>query len=120
MKIEHFNGVTLEHIVTGVFSYDRGHMGGIINSDTFEHSPLLAAYLVITKLYKDVEIQDKYIEKFIDKWKTVFEYPDENEEYTFEEYADELRELIRALKQFWIYNNLSRFENHKSRPIGRL
>lgn len=71
MEIEHFDGITLEHICSDVFSCDRGGMGGIINSDTFAHNPLLASYLVIAKLYKNSKIQDK--------WETVFEYPDENE-----------------------------------------
>ncbi len=100
MNIEHSDGVTLEHIVSDVFSCDRGNMGGIINSDTFEHEPLLASYLIIARLYKNSETQDKYIDDFMNKWKTVFKYPDENKEYTFKEYKDELRELIKALRQF--------------------
>ncbi|MCM1315233.1 MAG: hypothetical protein NC244_07700 [Alistipes senegalensis] len=99
MKIEHFNGVTLEHIVSSVFSCDRGGLGGIVDSDIFEHKPLLAAYLVIAKLYNSTEFQDKQIETFINKWETIFEYPLENEEHSFKEYADELRKLIKTLKQ---------------------
>ncbi len=72
----------------------------IINSDTFEHDPLLASYLIIAKLYKNSETQDKYIDGFMNKWKTVFKYPDENEGYTFKEYTDDLRELIKVLRQF--------------------
>lgn len=100
MENEHFDGIILEHICSDVFSCDRGDMGGIINSDTFNHDPLLAAYLIIAKLYKNSKIQDKYIGNFINKWETVFEYPEENEKYTFKEYTDELRELIKILRQF--------------------
>ena len=78
MKSEHFDGIILEHICSDVFSCDRGGMGGIINSDTFNHNPLLVSYLIIAKLYKNSKIQDQYIGDFINKWKTVFEYPDEN------------------------------------------
>lgn len=98
MNIEHSDGVTLEHIASDVFSCDRSGMGGIINSDTFEHEPLLASYLIIAKLYKNSEIQDKYISEFINKWGTVFQYPDENAECTFKEYTNELRELIENLR----------------------
>lgn len=98
MKIIHNDGITLEHIVSNIFRSDRGSMGGIINSGTFERNPLLASYLIIARLYKNSGIQDKYIEEFINKWETVFQFPNENEEYTFREYTDELRDLIKNLK----------------------
>lgn len=97
MEIKHYDGITLEHIVSNVFRSDRGSMGGIVNSDNFERNPLLASYLIIARLYKNSEIQDKYIEEFICKWKTVFQFSNENEEYTFKEYTDELRDLIKNL-----------------------
>lgn len=98
MEIKHYDGITLEHIVSNIFSSDRGSMGGIVNSGTFEHNPLLASYLIIARLYKNSKIQDKYIEEFINKWETVFQFPNENEEYTFKEYTDELKDLIKILK----------------------
>lgn len=98
MEIVHYDGVTLEHIVSDVFSCDRGAMGGIVNSGEFERQPLLASYLVIAKLYNNSETQDNLIDKFINKWGTVFEYPDENHEYTFQQYLKELRTLIQKLR----------------------
>lgn len=98
MQMSHYDGIILEHIVSEVFSCDRSDLGGIVNSDVFEHNPLLASYLIIAKLYRKSETQDCCIEKFVNKWETIFKYPDENEKYTFKEYIDELRDLIENLK----------------------
>lgn len=98
MQMSHYDGVILEHIVSGVFSCDRGDMGGIVNSDVFEHDPLLASYLIIARLYKKSQFQEDHIGDFINKWESVFKYPDTNQKYTFKEYTDELNGLIVALK----------------------
>ncbi len=41
---------------------------------------------------------DDKINQFVCTWETVFNYPDENQEYTIEQYIKELRELISILK----------------------
>ena len=41
---------------------------------------------------------DEQIDRFACTWETVFDYPDENKEYTFKQYIDALRELVQILK----------------------
>lgn len=41
---------------------------------------------------------DDKIDRFVCIWETVFNYSDENQEYTIEQYIMELRELILILK----------------------
>lgn len=62
----------------------------------FERQPFHAALICISKLYSGM-FDDK-IDRFVCIWETVFNYSDENQEYTIEQYIMELRELILILK----------------------
>lgn len=95
MKIEHVHGVELEHLMTKLFACKKSQMGGLIGADALEDKPLDAAILSIGKLY--CGDHDEEIDKFLDTWKTVFKYPDENAQYTMEQYIDELEKLINLL-----------------------
>ena len=55
-----------------------------------------SALICISKLYSGM-FDDK-IDQFACTWETVFNYPDENQGYTIEQYITELRELISILK----------------------
>ena len=96
MKVTHNDGVTLEHIVSNLYDCNQGGMGGIIDASHFERNPFHASLICISKLYS-VMFDDK-IDQFACTWETVFNYPDENQGYTIEQYITELRELISILK----------------------
>ena len=88
--------MTLEHIVSNLYDCNQGGMGGIIDASHFERNPFHAALICISKLYSGM-FDDK-IDQFACTWETVFNYPDENQGYTIEQYITELRELISILK----------------------
>lgn len=96
MKVTHNDGVTLEHIVSNLYDCNQGGIGGIIDASHFERNPFHAALICISKLYSGM-FDDK-IDQFACTWETVFNYPDENQGYTIEQYITELRELISILK----------------------
>ena len=96
MKVTHNDGVTLEHIVSNLYDCNQGGLGGIIDASHFERNPFHAALICISKLYSGM-FDDK-IDQFACTWETVFNYPDENQGYTIEQYITELRELISILK----------------------
>ena len=96
MKINHNDAVVLEHLVSDLYNCHQGAMGGIINAGHFEYHPYHAALICISKLYGGEH--DEQIDRFACTWETVFDYPDENKEYTFKQYIDALRELVQILK----------------------
>lgn len=97
MQITHNDAVVIEHIVSNLYNCNQGGMGGIIDASHFEHNPFHAALICISKLY--VGKHDDKIDQFVCTWETVINYPDENPEYTVEQYIKELRNLIDVLKQ---------------------
>lgn len=97
MMITHNDAMVLEKIVCGLYEGShQGSMGGIIDASHFERNPFHAALICISKLYSG--LSDDKIDQFVCTWETVFNYPDENQEYTIEQYIKELRELIAILK----------------------
>mgnify|MGYP004609039619 FL=1 len=96
MTVTHQDGIDLEYIVCDAYDKQEFQMGGINNADVYERYPYLAAVICISRL---ITKQNEHVaDHFVNTWKTVFEYPDENHEYTFEQYAKELRELVNKLK----------------------
>jgi hypothetical protein len=71
-------------------------MGGLIDASHFERNPFHAALICISKLYTGRNNEE--IDRFACTWETVFNYPDENKEYTAEQYIKELRNLIEILR----------------------
>lgn len=97
MKIVHNDGLILEGIVRKVFdNCDYGRMGGLITAGHFEYNPLDAALMCISRLYSYDD--DNKIDEFYCKWSSIFKYPEENPEYTIQQYTDELKQLIEILK----------------------
>lgn len=101
MDMAHFDGVELEHTVLDIYQKDHsGAFGGFITADHFERDPFLAAVLALAPLYykNSNENIEKKLGDFLSKWKTIFDYPDENKQYTFEMYSKELEEIISIIK----------------------
>lgn len=101
MEQNHNHSVTLEHIVSEVFSCDRYGMGGYINSDHFDSEPFDAALFVVSKLWhKDVvnEIENE-LEKFMAKWEQTFrDKKIMKKDIDIDLYIKELRNIIEILK----------------------
>lgn len=95
MKITHNDAIIIEHIVSNLYNCNQGGMGGIIEANHFEHNPFHAALICISKLYTGKG--DDIIDQFVCTWETVFKYPEENPDYTVEQYINELRKLIALL-----------------------
>lgn len=97
MKITHNDAIILERIVCDLYEGShQGSMGGIIDASHFERNPFHAALICISKLYEGM--YDEKIDQFLCTWETVFNYPDENQNYTIDQYIKELRELVKILK----------------------
>ncbi len=96
MIITHNDAIILEHIVSNLYNCNQGGMGGIIEASHFERNPFHAALISISKLYKG--LHDDKIDDFVCTWETVFNYPNENPNYTIEQYIKDLRTLISILK----------------------
>lgn len=86
----------LERIVCDTLHCEKFSLGGLADASKLESSPMLAAVICITRLYKGKH--DDEIGKFIDFWWTVLKYPEENSQYTCKQYISELERLIRVLK----------------------
>lgn len=95
MTLTHQDGIDLEYIVCEACDKQELRMGGVNTADVYERYPYLAAVICIGRLVTNANEHEA--DKFVDKWKTVFEYPDENATYTFEQYAKELKELVHEL-----------------------
>lgn len=99
MKISHGAAVHLETIVRSVFSCDRCGVCGLVDADIYESHPLEAAIACTSVLYRKTvgdDVEDKVAE-FFRKWRTVFDYPDDNQDCTIEMYMDELETIIDML-----------------------
>ena len=101
MTIDHATAVELEHLVCEVCECKKHSIGGVVSSANFESYPIEAAILCIAKLTqksKEDDIRLDKVNRFVDKWRTIFGYPKENPNYTCEEYLSELTQLISLLK----------------------
>lgn len=96
MKVTHSDAIELENIVSGLCESYQSGMGGIISADRFERNPFQAALICVSKLYKGEH--DSEIDQFVTTWETVFNYPEENQEYTIEQYIGELKIIIALLQ----------------------
>lgn len=100
MKIDHGQATDLETRVRQVYGCERSGLCGLVEAGLYESDPLEAAILCVAKLGATVSPKSVAYQKadeFIDKWRTIFRYPDENEGYTFEEYLKDLDEVIALL-----------------------
>ena len=99
MNISHIEAYEIETLVSKAMNCNKSELGGIVSADWFEKRPFDAAIICITKLYrKDLsQSQINEVNDFINTWKTVFDYPDENLNYTVAVYINELKNLINQL-----------------------
>lgn len=68
MKICLDDAITLENIVTNVHhSYERGGMGGFIDTDHFETNPFDAALIALSPIWKT--LPKETVEDFSYRWK---------------------------------------------------
>ncbi len=101
MKMKHIDGSALEEIVRNVYGCEYAGLCGMAFSDNFEAHPLEAAILCLAKLGDGLEHgSDKYNKAadFLSIWRSVFEYPDEAEGYTAEQYIEELQQIVNLLR----------------------
>lgn len=97
MHIEHQHGHLLETIVRSALHCDRCGYGGLVDADIYEFHPLEAAILTTSVLYKaeyDEEIAD-----FFAKWRVIFDYPHDNDEYTIDDYIADFESLVDLLQK---------------------
>lgn len=99
MNISHIEAYEIETLVSKATNCNKSELGGIVSADWFEKRPFDAAIICITKLHrKDLsQSQIDEVNAFINTWKTAFDYPDENLNYTATMYINELKNLIDRL-----------------------
>ena len=94
MRIDHSNAIVLEGIVRGVFSCQRGGMGGYIDADHFESEPFDAALIALSPLWKNGDFNE--IEDFLWKWEHALRKENEDN-LTTKDYIKELDNLVNTL-----------------------
>lgn len=81
-----------EHQVRRLYGCDRGGVSGMADADYFEDHPIQAAVLVVSYIHANYRESGPYqFDEFLNKYETIFEYPDENNA------ADEVRNYIDKL-----------------------
>ena len=94
MRIEHNDAIILECIVRGVYSCQRGGMGGYIDADHFESEPFDAALIALAPLWKKGNFCE--LENFLFKWEHVFRKGNDNN-LDPKVFIDELDSLVSNL-----------------------
>ena len=99
MNISHIEAYEIEMLISKIMDCNKSELGGIVSADWFEKRPFDAAIICITKLYHKglSKSQIDEVNTFINTWKTVFDYPDENPNCTVDMYINQLRNLIDRL-----------------------
>ena len=91
-RINHNDAIELEHEVRRLYGCDRGGVSGMADADYFEGHPIQAAVLVVSYIHANHRESGPYqFDEFLNKYETIFEYPDENNA------ADEVRNYIDEL-----------------------
>ncbi len=96
MKIEHADAVMLESLVRKTCKCQRRDIGGLVDADIYAKHPMEAFVLCIGWTYHNT-CNDE-ISAFEDKWHTIFDYPEDNSEYTIDEFIRELEALIKLVE----------------------
>lgn len=93
-RIQHGDAVSLELIVRRLFKCDREGVSGLADADNFEYRPMDAAVMIVSYIYaKELDTDEKKYHKFLDKYDTIFNYPDENNA------ANEVKNYITELER---------------------
>lgn len=78
-RLNHMNAIELEHQVQRLLGCDRGGVSGLVDADNFESRPLDAAVLVVSYIHsKDLAVSETQYDEFLHRYRTIFEYPEEN------------------------------------------
>lgn len=96
-NINHSDAISLENIVRDIYSCDKFGISGLAFADSFESDPLKAAILVVAYIHATnrQKSNDQY-DTFLSKYKTIFEYPDENNASSHvSEYISELMDIAK-------------------------
>ena len=70
--------------------------GGLFTADEFANKPLIAAYLIIGRLYNRTEYHDNIIENFLNERESNL---DEHQNDVLQQYANAVDELITQLEE---------------------
>lgn len=100
-SINHNDAITIEHIVTNLYGYDRAGIAGLANADIFADKPIYAGILVVAYLYaKGLSLDDKELSSFLNKYQVIFDYPDENDATReVQNYIEDLKEIVEEYHQ---------------------
>ena len=100
MNINHSDAIMLETQVRNVYKCGRFGVSGLADADNFEHDPYSAAIMIVSFLYATgKETDDSKFTPFLDKYHTIFKYPDENDALgKVSEYIEELDAIISQYK----------------------
>ena len=100
MNINHSDALLLEAQVRNVYQCERFGISGLADADNFEHDPYSAAIMIVSFLYATgKETDDSKFTPFLEKYHTIFKYPDENDASgKVSEYIKELDDIIGRYK----------------------
>lgn len=95
-NINHNEAIELEHLVRRLYGCDRGGVSGMVDADYFDNKPIQAAVLVLSYLYaRDLIDNANEYDKFLHKYETIFDYPDENDAKSeVQNYIEDLRFIV--------------------------
>lgn len=94
--ISHNDAIKLEWQVRRLYKCDRAGVSGLADADWFERRPLVAAYLVVAYIHsRGMQITETQYAEFLCKYKTIFEYPEENDAaHEVKNYVDEITKIV--------------------------
>ena len=95
-RINHNEAIELEHQVRRLYDCDRGGVSGMVDADYFEGHPIQAAVLVVSYIYANHRESGPYqFDEYLNKYETIFEYPDENNAIAeVRKYIDDLSAIV--------------------------
>lgn len=96
MKIEHADAVMLESVVRKACKCGRREIGGLVDADIYVGHPMEAYVLCVGWNYH--KTHDEEIAAFGRKWRTIFDFPEENSEYTIDQFIHELNALVELIQ----------------------
>lgn len=95
-RIQHSDAIILEGEVRRLFKCDRAGVSGLADADNFESRPMDAAIMVVSYIHaKGMQSSETQFDEFLNKYDTIFTYPDENDaKNKVEQYIDELVQIV--------------------------
>lgn len=95
-RINHDEAIELEYQVRKLYGCDRAGVSGMADADYFEGHPIQAAVLVVAYVHaKGLEVNPYQYDEILNKYETIFEYPDENNARgEVRNYIDDVTEIV--------------------------